>query len=262
FPKAYNLVRGMENNITAGYITEVFGSFQGEGPHIGERHIFVRFSGCGLGCAYCDTTGGQGMAEDTACIERGPGLGGLFLPNPLDVETVYNAVVSQEPYAGFNSCVSITGGEPLEQPGFLHSLLDAFRGRFRVLLETNGVHAGRFVPVRELVDIVSMDIKLPSASGLGPLWDEHAAFLDAAAGMELIVKAVVSPATAPDEVGRAARLVAEHAPDSVFVIQPMSQNGGVPAGQGEKLLKYYKEARGFLGDVRVIPQAHKILGVR
>jgi len=36
-------------------ITEIFSSFQGEGPHIGERQVFVRFSHCHLHCAYCDT---------------------------------------------------------------------------------------------------------------------------------------------------------------------------------------------------------------
>jgi len=37
------------------FVDEVFSSVQGEGPRIGERHIFVRFQGCNIRCRYCDT---------------------------------------------------------------------------------------------------------------------------------------------------------------------------------------------------------------
>lgn len=251
----------MEGERMAGYITEVFGSFQGEGPRIGERHVFVRFSGCGLGCAYCDTRGAAGMSG-VARVERGPGLGELMLPNPLSVDAVVDAVMAQEVFPGFNSFVSVTGGEPLEQPEFLHELLGAMGGRFRVLLETNGTRAAELSRVRGGLDVVSMDIKLPSATGLGPLWDEHAEFIEEAAGMELVVKVVVSASTTPDEVAKAAGLAAMHQPGAAFVIQPVTGKGGLHGVTGDMLLSFYTEARGLLKDVRVIPQAHKILGVR
>ena len=41
--------------MTNAYIDELFSSIQGEGPWIGQRHIFVRFLGCDLRCSYCDT---------------------------------------------------------------------------------------------------------------------------------------------------------------------------------------------------------------
>ena len=38
-----------------GYLSEIFVSFQGEGAHVGYRHLFVRLAGCNLRCRYCDT---------------------------------------------------------------------------------------------------------------------------------------------------------------------------------------------------------------
>ncbi|MBI2447469.1 MAG: 7-carboxy-7-deazaguanine synthase QueE, partial [Candidatus Omnitrophica bacterium] len=36
-------------------ISEIFSSIQGEGLYLGKRQIFVRFYGCNMRCAYCDT---------------------------------------------------------------------------------------------------------------------------------------------------------------------------------------------------------------
>lgn len=48
-------------------INEIFYSLQGEGRHTGVPAIFIRFSGCNLKCAFCDTkhdTGVEMSAED------------------------------------------------------------------------------------------------------------------------------------------------------------------------------------------------------
>lgn len=36
-------------------INETFYSLQGEGYHVGKASFFIRFSGCNLACAFCDT---------------------------------------------------------------------------------------------------------------------------------------------------------------------------------------------------------------
>jgi len=36
-------------------INEIFYSVQGEGAHVGEPAVFVRFSGCNMHCPFCDT---------------------------------------------------------------------------------------------------------------------------------------------------------------------------------------------------------------
>jgi len=53
-------------------ILEIFSSIQGEGIYIGYRQLFIRFSGCNLGCKYCDTD----FSESEICkIEICPGSG-------------------------------------------------------------------------------------------------------------------------------------------------------------------------------------------
>lgn len=42
-------------------INEIFYSLQGEGFHTGTPAVFVRFSGCNLRCAFCDTQHQNGM---------------------------------------------------------------------------------------------------------------------------------------------------------------------------------------------------------
>jgi 7-carboxy-7-deazaguanine synthase len=244
----------------AGRISEIFGSFQGEGPFIGERHIFVRLSGCSLGCEYCDTSYSLGEA-DLAYIEEGAGKPSSPLKNPLSSRTVIEAVLAQEIFPGFNSKLSITGGEPLEQPEFLRVLLEELEGRFEVLLETNGILVEALGKTVDLIDIISMDFKIPSTTGKGEFWQRHGDFLEAAKGKELIAKVVVSSGTSKEEVETASKILAKFAPEALLVIQPAvlaAKSGPSP----EMLFELYSSARQVLKNVRVIPQVHKILGVK
>lgn len=47
-------------------INDIFYSLQGEGRHTGRAAVFIRFSGCNLQCAFCDTDfeGFQEMSDD------------------------------------------------------------------------------------------------------------------------------------------------------------------------------------------------------
>lgn len=248
----------MEN--ISGHIHEVFGSFQGEGAFVGERHIFVRFSGCNLKCAYCDTKDAL-VFQPEARLEQGPGKGVVSLQNPLSVSAVMEAVNAQEIRPGFNSAVCFTGGEPLCQPVFLAALLDEMNREFRVMLETNGTLPEALESVRPMVDIVSMDIKLPSVSGIEGLWTAHEEFLKVCRGKELIVKAVVGPKTPPDEVARAVRMVGGIDRDACFVLQPLTPEDGFPEA-GNWLFDLYSISQKFTPKVRVIPQVHKFLKVK
>ena len=49
-------------------INEIFYSLQGEGFHTGTPSVFVRFSGCNLHCAFCDTQHQAGAMMTTEAI--------------------------------------------------------------------------------------------------------------------------------------------------------------------------------------------------
>ena len=84
---------------------------------------------------------------------------------------------------GLHHAVSLTGGEPLMQAGFLAALLRIVRrAGLRILLETNGTRAEEFRVLRHLVNIVSMDFKLRSATGRTMPVNAHREFLSLAAG--------------------------------------------------------------------------------
>ena len=74
---------------SAANVSEVFVSFQGEGPHAGRRHLFVRFAGCPLRCRYCDTP--ESLVPVETCRVLGPD-GAHRLPNPLDAATLTREV--------------------------------------------------------------------------------------------------------------------------------------------------------------------------
>lgn len=238
-------------------IIEIFSSIQGEGPRVGERHLFVRFQDCELSCKFCDTP--TSFVSNKFCRVEVPPFSKNFrnLPNPLSIEQL------NEQIAEFDDAIlSVTGGEPLQKAAFLSQWLPTVRSKFKILLETAGVHFSEFREVVDLIDIVSMDMKLPSSTGMHPCWREHEAFLKAAQGKELYIKAVVTSETSQDDIKKAAELVASITPSIPFILQPgtaFAKFRAVP-NMGQ-LAEWQTLAQEFLQDVRVIPQIHKALGI-
>lgn len=107
-------------------IVEIFPSVQGEGIRMGEPAIFVRFAGCNLRCAFCDTkpawNGGKAMTRDEVLSEV------------------------RETRRGFPAgWVCLTGGEPLLQD-ISGTVRDLKKEGLRVQVETNGT-IDRLLPV-------------------------------------------------------------------------------------------------------------------
>ena len=240
-------------------IDEIFSSVQGEGPRIGERHIFVRFQGCDIRCRYCDTPAAT-QAAGVACRAQNSTITFDYeqVPNPVSTDVLVSLCRRLAIPGVARPLLSLTGGEPLLQQRFLAAWLPRMRPAFRIYLETNGIQFMALRELADLVDVVSMDIKLPSATGLRPFWDEHQRFLAAAQGKECFAKAVVTNDTLQIDIVKAATVVADVDPTVPLIIQPAS---GVYAPEPARLLAFQEAAMKVLAEVRVIPQVHKMLQV-
>jgi len=251
----------------SGNVLEVFVSVQGEGIHLGERHLFIRMFGCNLRCAYCDTPLGDEPPEKFPVD-----LPGMHkrLTNPVPAHRLAALIAKHFPPA-FRpraqgrvgvSCISFTGGEPLYQPEFLSALASQFKSLIssvppRLFLETNGVLPDALEKVHPLFDIIAMDIKLPSVSRCEPFWQEHRRFLSIAP-QKTFVKVIVSRGMVDADFVKAMDVVASVSAGVPLVIQPVW-----PLDiSGSRLMKLQEKALSRLSDVRIIVQQHEILGLR
>jgi 7-carboxy-7-deazaguanine synthase len=225
-------------------IVEIFSSVQGEGLFIGQRHIFIRFKACNLNCSFCDTD-----RESRHEI--------------LDISETVKKVEDLN-LSNTHNTVSLTGGEPLLYSEFLRALLPKIRGRgFKVYLETNGTLVDKLDEIITYVDTISIDIKLPSVSKNRPCWKEHKAFLERAFEKEFFIKVVVSDEIDISDFDQALSLAKDMSFDIPFILQPQTKKDSCQINiSAEKLLGLQEKALRSLNNVLVIPQAHKMMGIR
>jgi len=132
-------------------ITEVFLSLQGETSRSGLPTVFVRLTGCPLRCQYCDTAYAFSGGE----------------MRPIDA-------LVREVCAFGVSHVTVTGGDPLAQPG-VHELLSRLcDAGLSVSLETSGA-----LDVSDVDERVArvVDLKTPASGEVGRNMYENLALL-------------------------------------------------------------------------------------
>ncbi len=240
---------------TTGWIYEVFSSIQGEGIFCGQRHVFVRFAGCNLSCIHCDTPAARPQRASQCRINNPDSSEGENLRNPVDAESL-----SQLCNNMIGRAVCLTGGEPLMQSEFCIALARVLKNNgLSIHLETNGTLAEAVLGLNGLVDVIAMDMKIPSACGC-ELWQAHNLFLDNAltTGAFVFVKAIANSSTTESEILQCAKIIASKDRQVPLVIQPANGESRVP---GNHLLKLQEAALRMLEDVRIIPQCHKVLGL-
>jgi 7-carboxy-7-deazaguanine synthase len=236
-------------------IIEMFSSIQGEGKYVGCRQVFVRFAGCNLACRYCDTE--NAPAKHPVCqVETHAGSRAFREEkNPLSLAQAaeeINGLLREVPH----QAVSFTGGEPLLQADFIHALRPLVAAPF--FLETNGTCTQQLAAIIGDIDIISMDIKLPSALPR-PVWEAHRSFLRIARAKDLYLKMVLSAETREEEFLEGVRLIREEAPDALLILQPVTPFGGCEAIAPARVLALQAAAAQQLRDVRVIPQTHRMM---
>ena len=182
--------------------------------------------------------------------------------NPEPLESLARLISERLLEPVRHAAVAFTGGEPLLQAGAILDLAPAIRERgAEVLLETDGNLPDAFDAVRGVIDVLSMDWKLPSATGEPSRAAEHRRMLDSSAGIACYVKAVFVEETPDEEILEAARAVSDARPDAPLVLQPASPCGAVKrAPSAARALHLQQAALRIHRDVRVIPQVHKLAG--
>ena len=248
-------------------LLEVFSSFQGEGPAVGERQVFVRLSGCDLRCAFCDTPESFPAPGEARVQRTANAPGDELVANPVAVDDLAGWVLALDAPRGLHAAVSITGGEPLLHAEAVGALASTWRtAGLSVHLETGGHRPDELAQVLDELDRVTPDLKLESATGAPTPWVAHAGTYRQLerAGKALAVKAVVAASTSEAEIVRAAAFCAEHLPSAPLVLQPVTEvvPGGPPAPGLPDLFRLHEAASRRHADVRVVPQVHRTLGLR
>ena len=220
-----------------GRVSEIFHSVQGEGLYLGEKQLFVRLFGCNLSCKFCDTKLNRFMEYEP-----------------------HEVVDELKLYDDFHS-VSFTGGEPLLQKDFLKESLKLSQQQgFKNYLETNGTLAAELEDVIDFVDIVAMDVKLPSSTDMGQLWDVHQRFLKVASRKEVFVKMIICKATQEKCLREALGLIRNVNKAAIAVLQPNSFEHDDALDALMESFRDICDAEGVTSCI--IPQMHKAAGIR
>ena len=177
-------------------INEIFSSIQGEGPVVGYKQLFIRFCGCNLHCEYCDT-------EFQTGIE--------YTPTEL-----FEKINSEYDLSTFHS-ISLTGGEPLLHCEFLQEFLPLLKNKTKIYLDTNATLSENLQKVKNLIDIISADIKLPTSTGFDS-FDLHRKFFANCNGIETFAKIVFDKNITEEEIITCSNMGKEY--NIELVLQP------------------------------------------
>lgn len=217
-------------------VKEIFKSIQGEGPYVGYKQLFIRLCGCNLNCSYCDTDfeAGVNTKEFTA----------------KELINICNSSMDCH-------SVSLTGGEPLLHTDFIKEL--GSKCKLPLYLETNGTLTDKLIEVFEYITFIASDIKLPSATGLKPMWEEHEKFLKIACQKDAFAKVVFDEKITDFEIHKITHLCKKYCIE--LILQPMMK-GKYPSVDSDFMQNVFDKCLKVHPNTRLIPQVHKFLDVQ
>lgn len=227
-------------------INEIFKSIQGEGKYLGANQIFVRFSSCNLNCKFCDTQYEKGKDYNVEML--------IKKISSFDLSKVHS--------------ISLTGGEPLMFVDFLKVFLNVFKPfkekyNLKIYLETNGTLFDNLKTIVDEIDIISMDIKLKTATCEENQFEVNEKFLQVATKDETYIKVVFDNKIEENEIENCCHLAKKYnvplylQPESAYLFKELKNQNDTLFLEDifNKFLKYYK-------NVFLIPQVHKFLNLR
>lgn len=224
--------------VTDTKINEIFSSIQGEGPFAGYKQLFIRFCTCNLNCNYCDTKFKTGQ---------------IYTPQSLFEK------ISQEYNLKTFHSISLTGGEPLLSYKFLKEFLTIINKQTLIYLETNATLAKEFEQIKDFINIVSADIKLPSCTNGQNLFNLHEKFFQACKGINTFAKIVFDKNITEQEINTCTVLAQKY--DLELILQPkmIGNKMAVSSEFCQEILDKFTQKHHF---TRLIPQMHKFLDVQ
>ena len=222
-------------------------SVEGEGVQVGTTRLFLRLSGCLVGCANCDT----------------PKSWRVLPKHHMSLVDITNLLQNYLGSLPQSPILAITGGEPMHYSEQLRDLIPAAQKLgYKVWLETGGnfLDANLF----SLCDFVSLDVKTPSTGA-------HLQEADLAAFKSFVrqfshripfsqIKAVVADSIDLDWLEANFGGWLTNTPNRIpFVLTPAAPNK--TQDRVGCLSERFRmiTARMFRYNVRIIPQIHSLL---
>lgn len=247
-------------------IREVFNSIQGEGLYVGTRQVFVRFQGCPLRCSYCDSSETWNYELERCRVEKTPGARDFYnIKNPVDVNALVKIV--RKLWLPSTKHISLTGGEPLLFASYIEELASRLHDGKKLYLETNSAFPAQAEQIKHCISIAACDVKLPEHDNFADysqlLKDELETLrLFYRAKVEVFAKIVVLEETTSASLSPAIEGIVKISERIPLVLQPVTPVRRIKAApSARKLLDLMELAGKHLSEVRVIPQAHKLMGL-